>query len=218
MTGPSAGPSRCAVCTVPIDWATRSLGDDSAAMARHSGPYPANRPWMARRAKRCQGCVTQAMAAMITTKLASERATRSLRPNRSARRPHAGASSAVIAGVTPSVKPVQSAIDPTSRTPSSAMYSGRNGITSVKPVKPMKLAAVSAARLRRQARTGSLPAAVTPPGRCTPVRMCPSEPDLHVVRIVDVNAVDEAHLPRIRLHDQRLRACAVAEEPDALHQ
>ena len=31
------------------------------------------------------------------------------------------------------------------------MYSGRNGITSVKPVKPMKLAAVSATRFRRAA-------------------------------------------------------------------
>src|SRR5215217_6724289 len=212
MTGPSAGPSRCAVCTVPIDWATRSLGDDSAAMARHSGPYPANRPWMARRAKRCQGCVTQAMAAMITTKLASERATRSLRPNRSARRPHAGASSAVIAGVTPSVKPVQSAIDPTSRTPSSAMYKGRNGITSVKPVKPMKLAAVSDARLRRQGITCSTRGPEAPRGWGERIDRRGSEPDLHVVVVVDVNAVDEAHLPRVRLHDERLGPYPVAEE------
>ena len=120
-TGPSAGPSRCAVCTVPIDCAIRSFGEESAAIARQSAPYPANNPWTARSANRCHGFVTQAMAAMITTKLANDRATITFRPKRSASRPQAGASSAVSAGVTPSVKPVQSAMLPTSRTPSSAM-------------------------------------------------------------------------------------------------
>jgi hypothetical protein len=86
---------------------------------------------------------------MMTMKLTSERATSSFRPTRSASRPHAGASSAVMAGVMPSDTPVHAAIAPTSRSPSCAMYSGRNGITSVKPAKPMKLAPITAARLRR---------------------------------------------------------------------
>ena len=39
---------------------------------------------------------------------------------------------------------------PTSVTPSWRIKNGRNGITSVKPVKPMNEAAVTANRLRRQ--------------------------------------------------------------------
>ena len=51
---------------------------------------------------------------------------------------------AVTAGVAPRLRPDHSAISPTSVRPSCSKYSGRNGITSVKPVKPMKLAAVTA--------------------------------------------------------------------------
>ena len=38
MTGPRAGPSRCAVCTMPMADAIRSRGADSAAIARHHPP------------------------------------------------------------------------------------------------------------------------------------------------------------------------------------
>ena len=44
----------------------------------------------------------------------------------------------------PRLTPVQIAIDPTPVTPSWAMNSGRNGITSVNPAKPRKHAAVTA--------------------------------------------------------------------------
>ncbi len=74
------------------------------------------------------------------------------RPYRSARRPQNGASMAVSAGVTPRLNPDHTATFPTSWTPSCWKYSGRNGITRVKPVKPMKLAAVTAKRLLRQFR------------------------------------------------------------------
>jgi hypothetical protein len=40
-------------------------------------------------------------------------------------------------------------------TPSCRMKNGRNGITSVKPVKPMNEAAVTANRLRRHPRGGA---------------------------------------------------------------
>src|SRR3954470_23108967 len=88
-------------------------------------------------------------------KLMSDRSTMIFRPYRSARRPQNGESRAVSAGVTPRLSPDQSAIAPTSVTPSCWKYSGRNGITSVKPVKPMKHAAVTANRLRRQFRAGT---------------------------------------------------------------
>ncbi len=83
---------------------------------------------------------------MTTTKLTSERSTMIFRPYRSASRPQNGAQIAVSAGVTPRLSPDHIAISPTSCTPSCWKYSGRNGITSVKPVKPMKLAAVTAKR------------------------------------------------------------------------
>jgi hypothetical protein len=55
----------------------------------------------------------------------------------------------VSPGVTPSDRPDHIAISPTSVTPSCRKYSGRNGITSVKPVKPMKVAAAAAKTFRR---------------------------------------------------------------------
>src|SRR5215218_4626816 len=88
----------------------------------------------------------------------------------------------------------------------------------------MKLAAVSAARLRRHERTGTEAVALAVlPGGTPIISACsglyrPLEPDLHVVRIVDVDAVDEPDLPRIGLHDERLRANAVAKKPDAFHE
>ncbi len=57
---------------------------------------------------------------------------------------------AVTAGVMPRLTPDHTAISPTSDTPSCSKYRGRNGITSVKPVKPMKVATVTAPRFRRQ--------------------------------------------------------------------
>ena len=65
-------------------------------------------------------------------------------------RPQNGASIAVTAGVTPRLSPDHIASCPISWTPSCWKYSGRNGMTSVKPVKPMKLAAVTAKRFLRQ--------------------------------------------------------------------
>src|SRR5688572_601254 len=53
-------------------------------------------------------------------------------------------------GVMPRVMPAHSATSPVSVTPSSWMYRERNGITSVKPVKPTKVAATTAIWLRRQ--------------------------------------------------------------------
>ena len=81
---------------------------------------------------------------MISTKPTSDRSTMILRPKRSPSRPHTGARSAVKAGVIARLTPVQTEISPTSVTPSSRKYSGRNGIEIVKPVNPMKLAAVTA--------------------------------------------------------------------------
>ncbi len=54
---------------------------------------------------------------MMMMKLKSDRATINRRPKRSASRPQSGANTAVIAGVTPSVTPVQAAMTPTSVTP-----------------------------------------------------------------------------------------------------
>ena len=80
----------------------------------------------------------------MTTNAMSERSTISLRPCRSATRDQAGAIIAVIAGVTPRLTPDQIASAPVSCTPSCSKYSGRNGITSVKPVKPTNVAIVTA--------------------------------------------------------------------------
>ncbi len=79
-TGPSAGPRRCAVCTQPIALAICAAGADCAAMVSANMPYPAKSPCTARNANTCHGAVTNAMAAMITTKLKSDRATISLWP------------------------------------------------------------------------------------------------------------------------------------------
>src|SRR4051794_16810791 len=180
---------------------------------------------MARSTSRCHGRVTNAIAVMSTTKLTSERTTSSFRPKRSATRPHAGARSAVSAGVIPRQMPVHAATAPTSRTPSAAMYSGRKGITSVKPVNPMKLAAVSARRFFRTADAESTAGRPTSTcrtrseARACRGSACPrSEPDLHVVGVVHVNAVDKPHLARLGLHDQRLGPDAVTEKADPLHE
>ena len=60
---------------------------------------------------------------------------------------------AATAGVTPSVKPVHSATSRVSWMPSPWKRRARNGITSVKPVKPTNDATMSAAWLRRQSCT-----------------------------------------------------------------
>jgi hypothetical protein len=52
--------------------------------------------------------------------------------------------------VTPSVTPVHTAMAPVSITPSCRKYKARNGITSVKPMKPTKAAETTASWLRRQ--------------------------------------------------------------------
>jgi hypothetical protein len=85
------------------------------------------------------------MRVMMMTKLNSDRATISLRPVRSASLAHTGVMNAVTSGVTPRLRPDQIAIAAVSCSPSCCRYSGRNGITSVKPVKPMKVATVTAA-------------------------------------------------------------------------
>ena len=90
------------------------------------------------------------MPAIRQMKLTSDRSTMIFRPKRSDRRPQAGASSAVMAGVTPRLTPDHIATSPTSRTPSCCRYRGRNGITSVKPVKPTKLAVAMAKTFRCQ--------------------------------------------------------------------
>ena len=74
----------------------------------------------------------------------------SLRPNRSATRAQTGAITAVMAGVMPRLRPDQIAISEGSWTPSCSKYSGRNGITIVKPVKPINVAIVTAVWFRRQ--------------------------------------------------------------------
>src|SRR5919109_5402240 len=130
------------------------------------------------------------MAAMMITKLTSERSTISFRPKRSPRRPQAGARTAVSPGVTARLIPVHIAIWPMSVTTSCPMYSGRNGIASVKPVYPMNEAAVTAATLRRQA---------VATGRW-------SEMDPYVLCGSDMDAVDEPDAVRIILHDHRTGA------------
>ena len=118
MIGPTAGPMRCAVWTVPIANAIRSLGAASAAIVSARAPYPANNPCIARSAKTCHASVTNAIAAMTITKLTSDRSIMILRPTRSASRPQSGDIRAVMAGVTPRLRPDHSAISPTSVTPS----------------------------------------------------------------------------------------------------
>src|SRR3954467_6089372 len=110
---------------------------------------------------------------------------------------------AVKAGVTPRLRPDHMAISPTSWTPSALKYSGRNGITSVKPVNPIKLAAVTANRfLRHCVYEGSLI----------------SEPHSHSARLLDMDGIDETDPRRMALHDQRAGPDTVAEEADPFHQ
>ena len=114
-------------------------------MAIVNGPYPATSPCSARSTKSCQGCVASPISVITNTQKNSERCTSSLLPKRSPTRPHRGAQAAATAGVTPSVKPVQSATARVSCTPSAWKRSARNGITRVKPVKPTNEAIISAA-------------------------------------------------------------------------
>ena len=110
---------RWAVCTVPMATAILSRGADSAAIDKVSGPYPAKNPCRARSANSCQGLVTNAIDVITTMKLTKARWTSSLLPNRSPTRPHSGPVKAAIAGETPRVTPVHSAMSPISVTPSS---------------------------------------------------------------------------------------------------
>src|SRR5688572_870738 len=121
---------------------------------------------------------------------------------------------AVTVGVAPRIRPVHSAISPTSVVPSSAMYSGRNGITSVKPVKPMQPAPAAASMFRRLCRAsnrvnGSVPSVPS---------VAQLEANLNRRTGIDLNAVDEPHAVRCRLHHQRAGADAGAEEADALQE
>ena len=80
MTGPMAGPRRCAIWTVPMARAICSRGTDSAAIDTVRAPYPAKTPSRARRAKSCHGAVTKAIAPLVRTKAVSERRTSTLLP------------------------------------------------------------------------------------------------------------------------------------------
>src|SRR4051812_25920566 len=110
---------------------------------------------------------------------------------------------AVKAGVTPRLRPDHMAISPTSSTPSNLKYSGRKGITSVKPVNPIKLAAVTANRVLRH---------------CVYEGALISETHSHSARLLDMGGVDETDPRRMTLHDQRAGPDTVAEEADAFHQ
>src|SRR5262245_59818431 len=135
------------------------------------------------------------MAAMTSTHEVIERPIMIFRPTRSARRPQNGDTMAFKAGVTPRLRPVHKAIWPTSVTPSWRMKSGRNGITSVKPVKPMKDAAVTANTFRRQ----------PTPTRRLSARGTSSESYPDVLRRSHVDGVDEPDAMRVVLHDHRAR-------------
>src|SRR6185503_1580379 len=189
---------------------------------------------MMRSTSTCQGAVTNAMSAMITKKLNSERATIIFRPKRSASLAQTGAIAAVIAGVTPRQTPDQTATADVSLTPSWPKYRGRKGITSVKPANPMNVAVVTAAWLRRQSRFGRGPSSRRTPSRrslagaasprsAPPARSCPrsprSEPDSEIViRAADVDGVNETDQMRIALHDDRAGTDAMTEEPDTAHE
>ena len=103
-----------------------------------------------------------AISPITRTKLASDRWTRILLPKRSPTRPQSGAHSAATSGVTPSVTPVHAATVPISVSPSAWKWSARNGITSVKPVKPTNEATISAAWLRCQEAVTALVECVAP--------------------------------------------------------
>src|SRR3954463_2845943 len=181
----------------------RSRGAESAAIVNVSDPYPAKNPCTARSASTCHGRCTNAIAPITTTKLTSDRSTMIFRPERSASLPQSGPSMAVKAGVPPRLRPDHMAISPTSSTPSNLKYSARKGITSVKPVNPIKLAAVTANRfLRHCVYEGSLI----------------SEPHSHSARLLDMDGVDETDPRRMTLHDQRAGPDTVAEEADAFHE
>src|SRR5687767_4494147 len=158
-----------------------------------------------------------AISPITITKLDRDRCTRILLPNRSPMRPHSGAHSAATSGVTPSVTPVHAATVPTSVSPSAWKWSARNGITSVKPVKPTNEATIKAAWLRCQEVVAARDACAAPAMlRLTGLL----KPDLDgAFRLGGhVDAVDETHPPRMRLHHQRHGPGAVAEEAHALHQ
>ena len=76
---------------------------------------------MARRANRCHGCVTQAIAAMITTKLASERATMQLASEAVGEAAPGGRQQCGDRGRDAEREAGPERDAPTSRTPSSAM-------------------------------------------------------------------------------------------------
>src|SRR5919197_5045968 len=102
------------------------------------------------------------------------------------------------------------------------MNSGRNGMTSVKPVYPMKLAAVTAYTLRchrsREALACLAGCSALEAVEAPAMTRRASEPNLHVGVVRDVNAVDEPDPVGIVLHDHRARASAIAEESHAAHQ
>ena len=80
MAGPTAGPSRCAVCTVPMALAMRSRGAACAAIETASAPYPAKKPCSTRKPKMCHGRVTSPISTIVITKQTSDRSTRNLVP------------------------------------------------------------------------------------------------------------------------------------------
>src|SRR4051794_27875147 len=73
-----------------------------------------------------------------------------LTPKRPASAAQAGASKPERSGLTPKIRPDQSAASPVSVTPSWRMKSGRKGITKVKPLKETKTASIRTYKLRRQ--------------------------------------------------------------------
>src|SRR5262249_21022264 len=127
-----------------------SRGAEMLASAIAIGVKPAKNPMSRRVTKSCHTERTRPITAMMTVNAASERISIIFRPKRSASRPKIGGSKPDTVGVTAASSPDHIAMADGSVTPSSRMYSGRNGEKNWNPTNAMNTERARAQTLRCQ--------------------------------------------------------------------
>ena len=95
---------------------------------------PANPPIKARKPANCHTLPTRLIRKLNRAMAKQDRSTMSLRPRRSATRPHSGEANAATSGVTADSAPTHRSICAGPRTPSCGRNNGITGLSTVKPM------------------------------------------------------------------------------------